>query len=205
MANELFLAYVVATAILVFVPGPTVLLVVSYALSQGRRSAFATIAGVLLGDFVAMAAALAGVGAILRASADAFLVMKAAGALYLLYLGVKMWRSPSKLELPSDPRASDRRMAADAFTVTVLNPKSGIFFVAFLPQFFDAARPLLPQTILLGGTFLVLAFASALIYALLASAAREAMKSQRVARAVNWLGGGTLVAASLLTAALKRT
>ena len=95
-------------------------------------------------------------------------------------------------------------MAADAFTVTVLNPKSGVFFVAFLPQFFDASRPLVPQTLLLGGTFLGLAFASVLSWALLASAARDAIKSRRVAKAVNRLGGGALVAAGVLTAALKR-
>ncbi len=204
MTNQLFFAYLLATSILVFIPGPTVLLVVSYALSHGRRSAFATISGVLLGDVVAMALALAGVGALLRASASAFLVMKTAGAIYLLYLGIKMWRSPARLELPAGGEASERRMAADAFTVTVLNPKSGIFFVAFLPQFFDAARPLVPQTLLLGGTFLALAFASVLTWALLASAARDAVKSHRVAKAVNRLGGSALVAAGVLTAALKR-
>jgi homoserine/homoserine lactone efflux protein len=204
MTNQLFLGYLLATTILVFIPGPTVLLVVSYALSHGRRSAFATIAGVLLGDVVAMALALAGVGALLRASAEAFVVMKTVGGLYLLYLGIRMWRLPPRLELPEGEEASERRMAADAFTVTVLNPKSGIFFVAFLPQFFDATRPLLPQTLLLGGTFLALAFASVLTWALLASAARDAVKSNRVAKAVNRLGGSALVAAGVLTAALKR-
>lgn len=204
MANQLFLTYLVATTILVFIPGPTVLLVVSYALSHGRRSAYATIAGVLAGDVVAMALALAGVGALLRASASAFVLMKTAGAVYLLYLGIKMWRSPSKLELPAGGETSDRRMAGDAFTVTVLNPKSGIFFVAFLPQFFDAGRPLLPQTLLLGGSFLALAFASVLTWALLAAAARDALKSHRVAKAVNRLGGSALVAAGILTAALRR-
>jgi homoserine/homoserine lactone efflux protein len=153
VTNQLFLAYLLATSILVFIPGPTVLLVVSYALSHGRRSAFATIAGVLLGDVVAMALALAGVGALVRASASAFLVMKIAGAIYLLYLGIKMWRSPARLDLPEGEEASERRMATDAFTVTVLNPKSGVFFVAFLPQFFDASRPLVPRRSFSEGPF----------------------------------------------------
>jgi threonine/homoserine/homoserine lactone efflux protein len=206
VSSELVLAFVVSSTVLVFIPGPTVLLVVGYAMSQGRQSAPTTIAAVLLGDAVAMALALLGLGALLRSSESLFLAMKTAGALYLVYLGIRMWRAPSAFAegSPGAVEASRLRMAVDAFTVTVLNPHSGMFFVAFLPQFLEPARPLLPQMLLLGGTFLVLALTSLVFYALLASEIRRFARSPRVSTWINRLGAATLVAAAVLTAILVR-
>ena len=206
MTSELFLAFVAASTVLVYIPGPTVLLVVSYAMSQGRRSALATIAAVLLGDAVAMALAILGLGALLRSSTSLFLAMKAAGTLYLLYLGIRMWRAPTAFAgaSPRSVQASRLRMAVDAFAVTVLNPHSGMFFVAFLPQFLEPERPLLPQMLLLGGTFLVLALTSLVFYALVAAEIRRFARSPRVATWVNRLGAVTLVAAAVFTATLPR-
>jgi threonine/homoserine/homoserine lactone efflux protein len=206
VTSELFLAFVAASTVLVYIPGPTVLLVVSYAMSQGRRSALATIAAVLLGDAVAMALAILGLGALLRSSTSLFLAMKAAGTLYLLYLGIRMWRAPTAFAgaSPRSVQASRLRMAVDAFAVTVLNPHSGMFFVAFLPQFLEPERPLLPQMLLLGGTFLVLALTSLVFYALLAAETRRFARSPRVATWVNRLGAVTLVAAAVFTATLPR-
>ena len=207
MTFEVYLAYVVACSILLFLPGPTILLVVSYAMTHGRRSAFATIFGVMLGDAVAMGLSFLGLGAVLMTSARLFFAMKILGALYLVYLGMKMWRAPTLFEdatLEGKPVAS-RAMALDAFTVTVLNPKSGMFFIAFLPQFMDASRPLLPQTLLLGGTFLVLAFTSVTLYALLASEIRRVIRNPTVSKAVNRAGAGVLIGAGVLTAAMRRT
>lgn len=204
---EVFVPFVVASTVLLFMPGPTVLLVVSYAMTHGRRSAFSTIAGVMLGDAVAMTLSLLGLGAILMTSASLFLAMKVAGALYLVYLGVRMWRAPAVFEEGAAARepTSTWSMALDAFTVTVLNPKSGMFFVAFMPQFMNASEPLLPQTLLLGTTFLAIAFASVTIYALLASEIRRAVQSPTVSKAVNRIGGSVLVGAGVLTAAMRRT
>ena len=206
MTSEVYLAYVVACMVLLFIPGPTILLVVSYAMAHGRRSAFATIFGVMVGDAVAMGLSFLGLGALLMTSARLFFAMKILGALYLVYLGVKMWRAPALLEeasLDGTP-VSNRAMALDAFTVTVSNPKSGMFFIAFLPQFMDASRPLLPQTLLLGGTFLVLAFGSVTLYALLASEIRRVIRNPAVSKAVNRAGAGALIGAGVLTVAMRR-
>ena len=91
MTLELFFAYVIATLIVLAIPGPTIMLVVSYALTQGRKSAVASVLGVGLGDATAAAASLMGLGAILATSATAFTVLKWVGAIYLVWLGLKMW------------------------------------------------------------------------------------------------------------------
>jgi len=206
MTFEVYLAYVVACAVLLFIPGPTILLVVSYAMAHGRRSAFATIFGVMAGDAVAMGVSFLGLGALLMASARLFLMMKMLGALYLVHLGVKMWRAPALFDDASleGESVSNRAMALDAFTVTVLNPKSGMFFIAFLPQFMDASRPLWTQTVVLGGTFFGLAFTSVTLYAVLASEIRRVIKNPVVSRAVNRVGAGALIGAGVLTVAMRR-
>jgi threonine/homoserine/homoserine lactone efflux protein len=204
MSPELYLAYVVACTALLFVPGPTLLLVISYSLAHGKKSAFAVIGGVLLGDTVALTASLLGVGAILLASARLFVAVKLAGAVYLVYLGIKMWRSSGTVTAAAiDAPFSPRRTATDAFTVTVLNPKSGVFFVAFLPQFMDPAAPILPQTLLLGATFLFLAFVSVTLYALVAIHIRRRLNDPRVSRALNRVGGGALVGAGVFAAVTR--
>jgi threonine/homoserine/homoserine lactone efflux protein len=204
MSPELYLAYVVACTALLFVPGPTLLLVISYSLAHGRRSAFAVIGGVLLGDTVALTVSLLGVGALLMASARLFIAVKFSGAVYLVYLGLKMWRSSGTVTAAAmDAPFSPMRTAADAFTVTVLNPKSGVFFVAFLPQFMEPAAPILPQTFVLGGTFLFLAFASVTLYALVAIRVRRRLSDTRIVRALNRVGGGALVGAGVFAAVTR--
>lgn len=203
---DVFVAFVASCAVLLFMPGPTILLVVSYALTHGRRSAFATIAGVIAGDLVAVTLALMGLGTLLRASASLFFAMKMLGALYLVYLGVKMWRAPGLVDTSTQerPSTSNREMALDAFTVTVLNPKSGMFLVAFLPQFMDPSKPIWPQNVALGSVFMVLAFASVAVYALLASRVHAFVKDPTIARLVNRAGGTVLVGAGILTATMRR-
>src|SRR5690606_4663197 len=131
MSFELWAAFAVASAIMVAIPGPTVLLVISYALGHGRRPALAIVAGVALGDFTAMTASILGVGALLAASAALFTALKWAGAAYLVYLGVRLWRAPvMEPAAPGAPaRALDTRRAFfHAYVVTALNPKSIVFF-----------------------------------------------------------------------------
>src|SRR5450755_2853389 len=94
MSIHHWLGFVAAAAVLLAIPGPTVLLVISYALGHGRRSAYATVAGVALGDFTAMTASMLGLGAMLATSAALFTVLKWVGAIYLVYLGIKLWRAP---------------------------------------------------------------------------------------------------------------
>ncbi|HLB98870.1 MAG TPA: LysE family translocator [Acetobacteraceae bacterium] len=205
MALDHWLAFVAASAVLLAIPGPTVLLVISYALGHGRRSASSTVAGVALGDFTAMTASMLGLGVSLATSATLFIVLKWVGAAYLVFLGVKLWRAPVA-EATVDaaaPVARPGRIFLHAYAVTALNPKSIVFFIAFLPQFLDGARAVLPQLVIFEASFLALATANALTYALLASAARRTIRQPRVQRAVNRTGGTLLIGAGALAAAWR--
>ena len=200
MALSHWLAFVLAANILLALPGPTVLLVVSYALGHGRRPAAAVVAGVALGDFTAMTCSMLGLGAILAASAFFFTGLRWLGGAYLIYLGIKLWRAPVDAPDMAAPALSLKRIFAHAYAVTALNPKSIVFFIAFVPQFLDLHRPLLPQMVILESTFVALAAINAALYGGLAAMAREKLKSVRVRQAVNHTGGGLLVGAG--TAAL---
>lgn len=207
MTWEIWIAYVIATTVLLTIPGPTVLLVVGYALSSGRRSAWWTVPGVTLGNVVAMAASLTGLGALLAASADAFTVLKWIGAAYLVYLGIRMWRTEASIG-EADSQDTDYArwsLTAHAFTVTALNPKSIAFFVAFLPLFISPAAPVAPQLFILGATFLLLAIVSVVGYAFLAGGMRQRLRRPGLLRAMNRTGGGLLIGAGVMTAALRRT
>lgn len=201
-----WLPFAIASAILVAIPGPTVLLVVSYALGHGRRYALATTVGVALGDLTAMTASMLGLGVILAASAALFGVLKWVGAAYLIYLGIKLWRAPvSAPDTPDTAETRTGRIVAHAYAVTALNPKSIIFFVAFVPQFIDPHARALPQIVVFEATFIVLAAINAFAYAMLAAAARKAVRSARVQRAVNRTGGSLLIGAGLFAAAWKQS
>ena len=207
MTWEIWTAYVIATTVMLMIPGPTALLVVGYALSSGRRSAWWTVPGVILGDAVAMAASLTGLGALLAASADAFMILKWIGAAYLIYLGVRMWRAEPSIGRgePDGAARAQWSLTAHAFAVTALNPKSIVFFIAFLPQFISPAGPAAPQLIVLGATFLVLAIVNAVAYAFLAGGMRKRLRQPRLLRAINRTGGGLLIGAGIMTAALRRS
>ena len=205
MALDLWLAFVAASAVMLMIPGPTILLVVGYALGEGRRAAMTCAGGVVLGDFVAITLSFVGVGALIAASAEAFIVLKWAGALYLIYLGVKMWRAEPYLdEAEAAHVTSHWTMFSRSFVVTMLNPKSIAFFIAFMPQFMDPAAALLPQATIMTVSFLALAFANAHGYAVLAGTARKQIQRPSVLKAVNRVGGSVLVGAGIMTAALKR-
>jgi len=164
--------------VLLLIPGPTVLMVISHALVYGRRAAGATVAGVVLGDFVAMTASLAGLGAVLAAWPTLFTALRWAGAAYLVWLGVAVWRAriaPAEVQ----PEGRAPKLLLHAFAVTALNPKSIVFFVAFVPQFLQRTVPLLPQFLLFEATFLALAALNAGIYAGAAGTAARAIARRR--------------------------
>lgn len=196
-----WIAFVAAAAVMVLIPGPTILLVVGQALGGGRRSALPLAAGVALGDLTAMTLSLAGLGAVLAASATAFTALKWAGAAYLVWLGVKMWRAPATAE--AAPPLPPGRAMREAYVVTALNPKGIVFFIAFVPQFMDPARPFAVQAAILVATFVTLAALNATGYALLAARLSGAMRRPGLRRALNRMGGALLVAAGL-TVALRR-
>lgn len=206
MTLELYCAYVVATLIVLAIPGPTIMLVVSYALAQGRKSASASVLGVGLGDATAATASLLGLGAVLAASATLFTVLKWVGAIYLFWIGLKMWRNrPAALEPHAVAEAPGRKVFLHAFVVTALNPKGIIFFMAFLPHFIAAEAPVAPQLVLLGATFVVLGVVNAALYALAASAVGNRLRSPRAMSIVNRLGGGFLMSAAIMTAGTQRS
>ena len=206
MPLETWLAFLAASAVLLAIPGPTILLVLSYALSQGRRVAVSTAAGVALGDLVAMTASLAGLGALVLASATAFTVLKWLGAVYLVWLGIRLIRSAggAGLALPETQAIKARSTFAHAAAVTALNPKSIAFFIAFVPQFVDPGAALLPQFAILVASFVALATLNALAYAFLADTFRARLLRPSLIAWLTRAGGVTLIGMGLLTATLRR-
>jgi threonine/homoserine/homoserine lactone efflux protein len=204
MTFETWLAFAAASAVLLVIPGPTILLVVSYALGQGWRTALPMAVGVALGDFTAMTLSLLGLGALLATSATVFTILKWAGAAYLVWLGIKLWRAGGALDAkPRTDSASSVKMLSHAWLVTALNPKGITFFVAFLPQFIDPKAHLIPQIGIFATTFLVLAFANAFTYALIASKARNAVRNSRAMGIVNKIGGTLLIGAGIATVTVR--
>ena len=204
MPLDLWIAFTAASIALLLVPGPTVLLVLSYALSKGKSVAVASAAGVALGDLIAMTASLLGLGAVVLASATAFTILKWAGAVYLVYLGTKLIRSAPADGLVASANVTSKGVFWHATAVTALNPKSIAFFIAFVPQFVNASDPLLPQFSILIATFVTLAALNALAYALLAERLRRFVARPRTLAWITRAGGATLIGMGLLTATLRR-
>jgi len=205
MSLDHWLAFVAASAVLLVIPGPTVLLVISYALGHGRKSAAAIVAGVAMGDLTAMTASMLGLGAILATSAAIFAALRWIGGAYLIYLGIKLWRAPIQTSsIEEVPQADALRMFAHSYAVTALNPKGIIFFVAFVPQFLDPTRAFLPQVVTLEATFVIMATLNTTIFGLLASAARQTLREPRIQRAVNRTGGSLLIGAGIFAAGWRK-
>ncbi|MEA5087499.1 LysE family translocator [Solidesulfovibrio sp.] len=202
MTLPLYLAFVAAASLLLVFPGPTVLMVIGYGLAEGRKSVWSLVAGVCLGDAVACAGSLAGLGALLSASAAAFTVVKAVGALYLVWLGIGMLRAGDADAAPASCPAG--RKFARAFTVTLLNPKTILFFVAFLPQFVSPSAPALPQLLLLGATFVLLGAVNTAAYATLSGSVGGRIRDPRFVRRLRRVGGGALIGAGVMTAVAAR-
>jgi threonine/homoserine/homoserine lactone efflux protein len=205
---DLWLAFVAASTALLLIPGPTVLLVLSYAISKGRSVSVACALGVATGDLIAMTASLLGLGALVMASASLFTALKWIGAAYLVWLGVRLLRStPSSAGLETTVTQRDVTASGvygHAAMVTALNPKSIAFFIAFVPQFIRADSPLPPQFAILIATFVGLAAINALAYALLADRLRQKIARAPVIAGLTRLGGIALVGMGLATALLRR-
>ena len=205
MDLHVWTAFVAASIALLLIPGPTVMLVLSYALTRGKAVALRTALGVGLGDFIAMSASLLGLGAIVLASATVFTALKWIGAVYLVWLGVKLLRAPVAKGAPLAPDAKEARSVFwHACTVTALNPKSIAFFVAFVPQFVDPTAPIAPQFAILIATFCGLALVNVLVYAFLADRLRSRIRRPNVLRWLNRTGGAALVGMGALTATMQR-
>jgi homoserine/homoserine lactone efflux protein len=205
MSLELWLVYCVAAVGLSLTPGPNGLLSLTHGACFGFRPTVATVLGGALGFFVLIAASLAGMGALLAASEQAFTVAKWIGAAYLVWLGIRVWRSPAPVVSSAATglrAARPWRMFNQGFLVAVSNPKALIFFTAFLPQFMVPGISFAVQLAVLGGTFVVVEIAYELVLAGLAQ--RIAPWLARHGRWFNRAAGATFIGiGAALTAATR--
>ncbi len=198
LPTEHLVAFMVIATVLIAVPGPSVLFVVTRSLTLGRRAGLATVAGNAAGVYVQVVFVALGVGAIVQESIAVFTVIKLAGALYLVYLGVQSFRHRRELAAALgravEPREL-RRILVDAFVVGVANPKVIVFFVAVLPQFVDpSAGSVALQLLTLGAIFCTIALVCDGIWALAAGAARSwLVRSPRRLEAIGGTGGIVMV------------
>lgn len=207
MSLETWIAYVITTTLILVIPGPTIILVISQAVAHGRKSVVPLVAGVVLGDFTAMTLSLLGLGALMTASAALFSLFKWIGAVYLLYLGINMWRANPKSNSTQQKKeeGSAASFFKSSFIVTALNPKAIAFFVAFLPQFISPHSPASNQILILGSTFLFLALLNATLYAFFADQLRKTMKKSSVKKWFHRCGGTALIGAGIFTAGMQRS
>ncbi len=195
-------AFVVASVVLAVTPGPGVFYIVARSVLQGRRHGLASVAGVALGNFGNALGAAVGLAALFAISSLAFTIVKYAGALYLIWLGIQALRAPAPHpDAPAPVAAPLGKIFRDGFVVALLNPKTAIFFAAFLPQFMTPAAPHVAQSMALGALFVAIAAVSDTVYALAAGAVGPALKRARGLRgAGRWLTGGAFIGLGLLTA-----
>ena len=199
------LTFFVASLVLAVTPGPAVIYIVTRTVAQGRAAGLASVAGVALGNLGNAAGASFGLAALLAVSATAFTVLKLAGAAYLVWLGVQALRAARRggavapAHVPPDP---PRRVFRDGFLVALLNPKTAVFFAAFLPQFIDPAHSALAQSLAFGALFVAVACGTDALWVLGAAAAApwlarrggRARLAGRHAAAVAYIGLGLFTA-----------
>lgn len=191
----MFSAFLIASVILAVTPGPGVLYIVTRSLTQGRRFGLASVAGVALGNLGNAVGASIGLAAVFAVSALAFTVVKYLGACYLVYLGlhaIRAGRPARDLAIPEP--ASLRRIFRDGLIVALLNPKTAVFFAAFLPQFMDAESPAIVQSLTLGSAFVAIAAVTDTAYALAAGAMAPVLTRAGGIRALGrYVTGGSFI------------
>jgi threonine/homoserine/homoserine lactone efflux protein len=197
----LFSAFLLASLVLAVTPGPGVLYIVTRSLVHGHRGGLVSAAGVALGNLGNMLAAAGGLAALFAVSSLAFAVIRYAGALYLVWLGVQMLRTSGDAASTALPAMVPlRRVFRDGFVVALLNPKTAVFFAAFLPQFLSPQSPAMSQGILLGCLFVAIAAVTDSAYALVAGAAAPALGRSGVRRIGRLVGGGVFVGLGVFAA-----
>lgn len=205
MAIELYISFVIATAILIVIPGPVVSLVIANSIAHGTRPALLTVAGSSSAIVLQLALLTLGMTSFMLLMADWFELLRWAGVAYLLYLGIRLWRAPA---VPDDEgkaaTRSPKALFLQGFVVSVTNPKSLVFYAAFFPQFIDPAAAALPQLALLCATFLTIAACLDSSYALLGGRLRHLLRSARMARLRNRITGTLMIGAGIGLALARR-
>lgn len=204
MELHVFIAFVIATAIMIALPGPSVLLTVAHSISFGWKSGVVTVAGATVGIAVQLIIAAIGLTSLLNVVAEVFEWIRWTGAVYLIYLGIKQWRSANDPIQLQNSSISKKNLFFQGLVITIPNPKSLIFIAAFLPQFINTANPIGLQFVIIVPTFLMITFIVTSVWALVAGKASKFLRSQRALQAVSRTAGGLMVAAGVGLAAARR-
>lgn len=198
------LTFAVAATLLIIVPGPNVIYIITRGIDQGRHAAVASAMGVQTGMLFHVGAAVLGLSALVASSELVFNIVKYAGAAYLIWMGVTSLRAKlTDLDVPAiSRRASYRRLYAQGMVVNILNPKVGLFFVAFLPQFIDPGRgSSTSQILVLGGVFVAIAVISDLVYAFASGSIGSWLSTrERIARQRDRFAGVVYILLGVLAA-----
>lgn len=187
--------FIVSTLLFAYMPGPALLYTAAQTLARGRTAGLMAALGIHLGGYAHVIAATAGLSALFLAVPPLYFAVKLAGAAYLIWLGLRMLRREARQDLPDLPRKSAKRAFVESVTVEVLNPKTALFFLAFLPQFVDPATalPVWCQFLILG-TLVNLMFSSAdIVCVMLAGAVARHLGSGGGLRLARRAGGGMLI------------
>jgi threonine/homoserine/homoserine lactone efflux protein len=180
VSGPMLAAFLAASFVLAVTPGPGVVYIVARTLAQGRGAGLASVAGVAAGNLCNAVGAALGLAALFAVSSLAFSIVKYAGAAYLIYLGIKALRHPAAIAVPGEfAPPQKRRIARDGFLVALLNPKTALFFAAFLPQFIDRAGGAALQGVLLGVVFVAVAACTDSAYVLAANLASARLGRSR--------------------------
>lgn len=201
MTLSTYLLYVAAVALLIVTPGPTMLMCMTNALNHGPRRAMTSVGGAVTAVLCVMVLSAMGLGALLATSETAFTAVKVAGAAYLVWLGIRTFRSDAILKVAEDgTRASGRSFYLQGFLVGASNPKAVLFFAAFFPQFLDPAAPVVPQFAVLALTFVAFEFTVLTFCALGVARLMPLLRSSGPVRWINRICGGlfTLMGGLLL-------
>jgi threonine/homoserine/homoserine lactone efflux protein len=207
MNLHLWLGFAIASLVMGLIPGPGVMSIVGYAVGSGHRTALASVAGMAAGNIVAMSLSLAGVGALLAASALAFSILKWAGALYLIGLGMLTIIRKRPVGIKDDTGSvpiSPRTAFLSNVALGTFHPKTILFFVAFAPQFISATGNYAQQAAILIATFGLVVGCTDTTYALIATRASHLLRRPGAALWSKRAGGGVLIAAGIATAAARK-
>ncbi len=206
MAIDMWLTFVITAAVILAIPGPTIIYVITQSLIHGKKATLPLATGVSLGDATCILLSLLGLSTLLAVSSVAFTVVKLLGAGYLIYLGVSMLKNGIRINKPKkvNKEFNPKPLFKNAFAITSLNPKGIIFHSAFMPQFVNQNENIFLQFSILGLTFLALALFNTLAYSLLAGKFSQAINSSKFMHWFNFGGGLTLIGAGVFAVSTEQ-
>lgn len=204
MELQVYFAFIIATGIMIALPGPSVLLTVANSISFGWKCGIITVAGATMGIAVQLIIAIIGLTWLLDVFAEIFNWVRWVGAMYLVYLGIKQWRSANNTIAIRESSISKKNLFTQGLVITIPNPKSLMFIAAFLPQFISIENPIGVQFAIIIPTFLVITFVVTSVWALVAGKASQFLRSPRAIKSTSRTAGGLMIAAGIGLAAARR-